>query len=812
MQNRLSIRLKVYSIIIGIVLCITVLSVGMGVFISRRYILKTIENDMILAGKIADKSLSERLSLLKRETSALASRLKSYSDEELQKILPEMARSGGWIGLSVVKRIGSAITFGTSSPSEDSPCVRAAFDGQTVISEPEWSMNNTGFFMRICTPMGDNVLTASLPGLFLSDLVKNFQMWKTSDIFIVDKKGVIIADINHLWVIERYNLTESPVYKTPSNYAFSQQVIKNDSGTYVYTYEGIKYICAFHAIEGFDGWKLGVVSPLEENSAWQIQKILALSGLGFLIFGIMAAIPAGKNIAYGIEFEKEKLIKQLEKIKGLDVQGALRMIGQKKSYYQILRQFCSGIDESIHILKTSAEKGDWKTWVIHIHSLKSILRTIGMKTLGEEAALLEEAGKRKTVSRESTDTFCTSLKDLQKKLRGTGLFSSIPEMDVNINKIEIDTLRSKLDILKYACERHNIKEIESHLADVKNISFSEATDKDLDIISKLIDSFDYDTAVDKIDELLNFLQMPQTMEKQSANKEFSILAIDDEEVNLRTLQLILGVEYTLFTASTGAAALQQLDENLPDLILLDILLPDISGFELLEKLKSNPATAQIPVIIVTSLSGEKEEERGFFLGAVDYITKPFNNAIVRARVKTHLRMIGHIRAIEKLGMIDPLTNIANRRSFDEHMQIEWKRALRHGTNIAFLMMDLDKFKDYNDTYGHPQGDVLLKAVSGTIESSTRGADVVARIGGEEFGVILPNASLKDVLVIAERIRSNVEALHVSTADGCVTRTTISIGVVSLIPTQAMTIEDFISQADKNLYKAKEMGRNRIFSG
>jgi diguanylate cyclase (GGDEF)-like protein len=507
-----------------------------------------------------------------------------------------------------------------------------------------------------------------------------------------------------------------------------------------------------------------------------------------------------------IQSREEKLIKQLEEIAGLDITAAVRTLGQREIYYQILRQFCSGMEETVGILKDSAEKGDWKSWTLRVHSLKSVLRTIGMRTLGEEAAQLEEVGRAEVASvcRERTITFCTALIDLQKKLRGTGLFTSLRETVPT--KIRLGVLQDKLIALKYACNGHNSKEIEARLADIRNVSLSETADKSLLVISSLIDSFDYDEAVDKIDRLLHSLQKPQHME------EFSILIIDDEEINLQTLQFILGTEYILSTACTGADALRQLEDNLPDLILLDIMLPDISGFELLEKLKSNPATVQIPVIIVTGLSGEEEEERGFFLGAVDYITKPFNNAIVRARVKTHIRMISHIRTIEKLSMIDPLTSIANRRSFDKRMRVEWKLSQREDSNIAFLMIDIDKFKDYNDTYGHPQGDVLLKAVAHTIETSIlRASDLVARLGGEEFGVILPDTSLEDSLVVAERIRANVASLQVPLANGFLTRITISIGVVSA-SAQTMSMEDFISQADKNLYKAKEEGRNRVSWG
>jgi diguanylate cyclase (GGDEF)-like protein len=242
--------------------------------------------------------------------------------------------------------------------------------------------------------------------------------------------------------------------------------------------------------------------------------------------------------------------------------------------------------------------------------------------------------------------------------------------------------------------------------------------------------------------------------------------VDDEKSNLMVLNSILSPEYTVFTAKSGEEALARAAAEKPDLILLDIIMPGIDGFETLKTLKDSDDCRKIPVIIITGLSGEGDEERGFLLGAVDYITKPFKNAIVKARVKTHIQIVRQIRTIERLGLSDPLTDIPNRRCFDDRLSIEWKRALREKLPIAFMMMDVDKFKNYNDTYGHPQGDLLLKALAKVLESAARRpADLAARLGGEEFGLLLPDATLEAAAVVAEKIRASVEALRVFTADG-----------------------------------------------
>jgi diguanylate cyclase (GGDEF)-like protein len=298
------------------------------------------------------------------------------------------------------------------------------------------------------------------------------------------------------------------------------------------------------------------------------------------------------------------------------------------------------------------------------------------------------------------------------------------------------------------------------------------------------------------------------------NSESRILIVDDEKSNLMVLNHILSPEYTILTARSGKEALERAALDKPDLILMDIIMPDINGFEVLTILKQSRETMKIPVIIITGLSNEIDEEKGFFLGAVDYITKPFKNSIVLARVRTHIQIVHQIRTIEQLGLIDGLTNIANRRNFDDRIALEWRRAVREQKSISFLMMDVDKFKNYNDTYGHPQGDVLLKTMARIFASSAmRSTDLAARLGGEEFGILLPDTELSAALVIAEKIRASVEAVRVPTVDGkIITTATISIGVVSMIPDAKITVEEFISLADEQLYAAKNAGRNRICSG
>ena len=293
-------------------------------------------------------------------------------------------------------------------------------------------------------------------------------------------------------------------------------------------------------------------------------------------------------------------------------------------------------------------------------------------------------------------------------------------------------------------------------------------------------------------------------------KEFTILIIDDEKINVDILGSILSPTYNLLISRNGPRALEIAREYLPDLILLDVLMPDMSGFELIKELKENGVTEKIPVIFITGLSGADDEEKGFFLGAVDYIAKPFNKAIVKARVNTHIKIIDQMRMIERIGLIDPLTKIMNRRGFESRLGVEWSKAQRERTPISFFMIDADHFKGYNDTYGHQQGDVALKLVAEKAYFALkRPADFAARWGGEEFVALLPGTNLDGALYVAERIRASVEETVILTEDGTKTRITVSIGVETVMPGDETSSSEMINRADQALYKAKSSGRNQV---
>ena len=314
------------------------------------------------------------------------------------------------------------------------------------------------------------------------------------------------------------------------------------------------------------------------------------------------------------------------------------------------------------------------------------------------------------------------------------------------------------------------------------------------------------------------------LELQMESEKFKILIVDDSRFNLEVLSRLLLTaaettdpefpQYTIDTASSGPEALEKLMGEKPDLILLDIIMPGMSGFDVLTNIKKSDDTRGIPVIIISGLAGENDEEKGLLLGAVDYITKPFVNSIVTARVKTHLKIVEQMRIIEQLSIIDQLTNIPNRRFFDRCVNIEWKRAIREKALVSTLMIDVDHFKKFNDTYGHQQGDEVLKEVAATIKSVLkRPTDFAARWGGEEFIVLLVSTDNYGAMFVAEQIRSKIEDLEVQNINDpdAPLHVTVSIGTATVAPTVDSLIEDMIGQADKTLYAAKESGRNRVCS-
>jgi diguanylate cyclase (GGDEF)-like protein len=284
---------------------------------------------------------------------------------------------------------------------------------------------------------------------------------------------------------------------------------------------------------------------------------------------------------------------------------------------------------------------------------------------------------------------------------------------------------------------------------------------------------------------------------------------DDEPANILLISHALEGECEIVRAATGTDVLEHVTLGDIDLILLDVVMPGLDGFEICRVLKSSPLTANIPIIFVTALDERRDETRGFDAGAVDYITKPIHPSVVRARVRTHLELKRSRDMLEQLASVDPLTGVANRRRFDTALEEEWRRTRRAGRWLSLALVDVDHFKRFNDRHGHLAGDERLRAIAGSLANSARRAgDLVARYGGEEFGLILPEVEPPMMLGVIRTVLNGVSAATDDRTEVGREMVTVSVGAVSVIPPRDSTLTTLLSAADDLLYQAKAAGRDR----
>jgi len=293
-----------------------------------------------------------------------------------------------------------------------------------------------------------------------------------------------------------------------------------------------------------------------------------------------------------------------------------------------------------------------------------------------------------------------------------------------------------------------------------------------------------------------------------------ILIADDQPANILIVTHALKDQYDVSSASTGPEILERIAAGDIDLVLLDVEMPGIDGFEVCRRLKADARTADLPVIFLTARDGSTDEEHGFAVGAVDYITKPIRHPILRARVRTHLEL-KHVRdQLQQLASVDALTGIANRRRFDELYDTEWRRASRGGRWLSFAMADVDDFKAFNDAYGHLAGDQCLRAIASNLDRITRRpGELAARYGGEEFALVFPEIDPIVMRRIMAALLDGVAALgieHSASRAGPIV--TVSVGAVSVRPSRDLTSLEVIEAADRLLYQAKNAGRDRCVHG
>jgi len=299
-----------------------------------------------------------------------------------------------------------------------------------------------------------------------------------------------------------------------------------------------------------------------------------------------------------------------------------------------------------------------------------------------------------------------------------------------------------------------------------------------------------------------------------------ILVVDDSTENIELLFSMLKDEYQVLFSTSGSKAISLAETAQPDIILLDIVMPEMDGYEVITALKENEKTKAIPVIFLTAKTEKSDLLKGFELGSVDYIGKPFFEEEIKARLNTHLQnrlLITQLelanKQLEQISMLDALTGIGNRRYFDQFLVQMMAVAQREDKPLSLLMIDVDYFKNYNDLYGHLAGDKCLQQIASTLASmSHRGGDLAARYGGEEFVLVLSDTEHESAKNIANEFRLAVDGLQIPHAQSDVSaNVTVSIGYTTLEGKQNLTLEEFIKGADIALYQAKENGRNQITS-
>ena len=292
-----------------------------------------------------------------------------------------------------------------------------------------------------------------------------------------------------------------------------------------------------------------------------------------------------------------------------------------------------------------------------------------------------------------------------------------------------------------------------------------------------------------------------------------LLVVDDQPINIQVMYQAFAGDYQIFMATNGEQALHICRSNPPDLVLLDVVMPGMDGFEVCSRLKADETTSHIPIIFVTAHTDAAQETHGLSLGAVDFIPKPVNPDVVRARVKTHLTLKFQSDLLRKLVFLDGLSGVFNRRYFDQQISTEWARAARNNLPLSLILLDVDYFKLYNDHYGHQAGDDALRRIAVTLKSCLRRpADLVARYGGEEFACILPETSYDDALLLAQDLERKIREKEIPHADSTVAPViTISVGMATREPNTSGDVQSLIGLADCLLYEAKHSGRGRVCS-
>ena len=508
------------------------------------------------------------------------------------------------------------------------------------------------------------------------------------------------------------------------------------------------------------------------------------------------------------------------RLAGVNTDEALAMLnGNVALYRKILKSFRADQADAALRIRQACAAGDRQTAMQLAHSLRGLAGNVGAEALAGAAREVELA------LRNMRDDPAAALLDKLEQC----LDSLIGEIDrareTSSTGMSPETAAGNIDPAALApllCGAAGLLAED----DWEAVKWAEAIGEqlrgsplrgDFQVFAKLLARYDFEAALESLRRIADRLGIPLTPPRMETPTGMpakpTILVVDDTPANIELLCEALGPDYRFKVAGNGEQALRiAASASKPDLVLLDIAMPVMSGHEVCQALKDNPATRDIPVIFVTALGGATDEEAGLRLGAVDYITKPISAPIMRARVRNHVNLKIKADLLEARTFLDALTNIPNRRRFDEALEAEWKRARRSGSPLSIVMIDLDHFKAYNDGYGHGTGDICLGTVASALaaEAATRAEDLIARYDGEEFIALLPGTDAKGAGVLAERLRGRIESLRLPHEHSAASRwITVSCGYASATPGPRGSAAELLKEADHMLCQAKATGRNRV---
>ena len=503
---------------------------------------------------------------------------------------------------------------------------------------------------------------------------------------------------------------------------------------------------------------------------------------------------------------------------GIDARAVLKKVGGDIFVFcQLLMDFRQQFAGVMQQIKNSLQHGDKQLAEQLIHGLKGVAANLAAYELVTKAGKLEAALNKQQNDLSIPIDGCegaltrvfTDIKILTTSIQG---HSAKIGQNREVNFVQAN---EKLDRLRQLCIFKSLDVDLCFVALKKCLSGDLRFAVAINRLEQCINILDFEAAlllIREIEQELPVTPIEHNVIRIDEDNKFKLLIVDDIPINIKMISQVLRDHYIIQVAKNGDDAISiATTRPKPDLILLDIEMPEMNGYELCRKLKKNKVTEKIPVIFITGRTEAVDEKVGLEMGAVDYITKPFNASVVLARVNAHMTLKRQSDLLEKLASLDGLTNIPNRRKFDETLKQEWLRARRSQKPLSIIFIDVDFFKRFNDFFGHSVGDQCLCIIARTLkESLKRQSDFVARYGGEEFVAILPDTDAPTALLLAESIRINVENLKIPhTPSPDFKSVTISLGVATVVPTGEIDAIDLLNAADKAVYAAKVNGRNQV---